>query len=173
MHLVFALVLFMAVGCNQKPQGGTGTHATTPTGGTSSSPVVQLRVHGSTKTVNPSQVGHSEDTKETVHVFKYSGDIQCYPLVAIRLAEMEPQLTGLGIGVHSSYTAKDGKEYDDSCYSQTGEMNVYVIDGAHLQISESRAGFCECIPDNSRPGVCVPYVYASTPANGCRGIVIK
>ena len=174
MHLIFALILFIAVGCNSKPKGNTGTHATTPTAGaTSSTAVTQVRVYGTTETVDSSQVDNSEDMEGTVHVFKYSGAIKCYPLVAIGLTEMEPQLTGLGISVRSSYKAKDGKEYDEGCHSQTGEMNVYVIDKAHLQISESRAGFCECTPDNSRPGVCVPYVYASAPANGCLGIVTK
>ena len=176
MHFIFVLILFVAIGCDQKSRGNTGTHATTPTAGTSSgsTSVVPVRVHGTTETVDPSKVDNNQNTEEPVHVFKYSGAIKCYPLVAIRLSEMEPQLTGLGIGVHSSYNAKDGKEHgDDSCYSQTGEMNVYVIDKAHLQLSESKAGFCECTPDSSRPGICVPYVYASAPLNGCRGIVIK
>lgn len=174
MRFIFVFVLFITVACNPKPKGGTsGTHATTPTGGTTSSAPVLVRVHGSTEMVDPSQVDDSQTEEEHVHVYKYSGKIQCYPLIAISLSEMESQLTNLGIPVHNRFTAQDGEEYDNGCHRQTGEMNVYVIDKSHLQISESRGGFCECTPDSSRPGVCVPYVYQSTPANGCKGIVTQ
>ena len=163
MRLIFAIVLFFTIACGKpKPKGAT--HATTPNTNAASpiTPPPPVRIHGTTKVVTPS-AGNAE-TEKQIYVFKYSGKINCLDAtVAVSLTEMESQLTGLNIPIHKKYKAEDGKEYSGECYHKTGEINVYVIDESHLQLSESKGGFCLCVPDPGQSDVCKPYDYAPPP----------
>ncbi len=159
---LFLVFICCVVGCGPKPSGGKkpnnsgGTTSGSTSGGTT----------GTSSTVTPTTSrshghSHADKKEERVYVFKYTGRRACRSY-EVDLDDMVEELISLGIPVHERHRVKDGKSYPEECDSRTDNINIYLIDRSHLQMSESLGGFCECT-FNASAEICVPYEYAGQP----------
>ena len=157
---LFLVFICCVVGCGPKPPGKKSNNS----GGTTSGPTSGGTGTSSTVTPPTSRPhGHSHANKkeERVYVFKYTGKRACRNY-EVDLEDMVNELIDLDIPVYEQHRVKDGKSYPEECDSRTDNINIYLIDRSHLQMSESSGGFCECT-FNASTKICVPYEYAGQP----------